>query len=208
MPDDEDPEVIEILFEGDANQRPRDFGWSNDPDSELEPHPTRVVGNDRLAALVFAVSDNVAELRAQQRAETSGGGATGSAMATVFPEKTAQVVQATQTPLDLVLALLAGGVVDESSKRLTLDDAVTPTIADGVASFAGRLRLRRPPGRRLVDLRVYPTASHNLTVLELLPKRPWMAQTDRYLAAGVPAITELTDAIEAAAAAATREEAP
>ncbi len=202
MSDEPDSEPIEILFEGDATAN-RDFGWSTGDGDE--PTPTRVVGNDRLAALVFAVSDNVAELRSQQRAE-SHAGASGGAIASVFPEKTAQVVQATQTPLDLVLALLADGVASDASRRLTLDQATDPVIAEGVATFPGRLRLKQSPLRRSVDLRIYPTASHNLTVLELLPRRRWVPQTDRYMAVGVPAITELTDAIEAAAAAVTREE--
>lgn len=199
--EDAPPDAVEILFEGDADDRPL-LEWPDGSEDEPPP-PTHVVGNDRLAALVTAVGDSVADLRDQRRSEAMTGTAAGGRGAPLFAEQEPQVVQATQTPLDLVLALLADGVADRAARRrLRLGHTTQPQLEYGMAAFAGRLRLRPRPLHRRVTLRVYPTASHNLTVLELVPDRhlPWLSRTDAFLAAGVPAITELSDAIETAAA--------
>lgn len=193
-----DPEV-EILFEGDAD-RIVDVpilgdGWGDDAETVGSgPH---VVGRDRLGDVVASVNETVAEMREQQLEAQQSGATTRT---TIFPERTAQVVQATKVPLGDVLALLAQGL---QGPGLSL----TPEVADiehGIAVVRGRLRMRVVPLPRTVELRVYPTASANLTVLELLPLRRWMPQTRRYLAAGVPAITALTNRLETAAANAKR----
>ncbi len=191
---------VQIVFEGDADAYRGEAGV-DDPDALVRP--THVVGNDHLASLVTAVGDSVAELREQRRADAMAG-LSGGVLSTVLPERVAQIIQATQVPLDLVLALMADGIAGpDHGRALRLDSTIEPVVESGVATYRGRLTMTRPPTRRPVDLRIYPTASANLTVLELLPRRRWMPQTERYLSAGVPAVSELTDAIEAAAAAAT-----
>lgn len=194
MAHSEDPPQpqIKIVFEGEAESARPDFFT---PDDHTPDPTTHVVGNDRLATLVGAVSDTVDELRAQRLADAMAG--SGRSLHSLFPERVAQVIQATKVPLDLVLALLSDGIAGTTSLRL--DDA-SPTVKDGIASFSGKLRIPGPIRSRPVDLRVYPTASANLTVLELLPRRRWIPQTERYLRAGVPAISGLTDVIEAAVA--------
>jgi hypothetical protein len=180
---------IQIVFEGDAEKARPDF-FAQDGD---KPQPTsHVVGNDRLAALVGAVSDTVDELREQRLAVAMAG--SGRSLHGFFPERVAQVIQATKAPLDLVLALLSDGIAAETALKL---DDTRPTVKEGVASFSGKLRVPGPFGSRPVDLRVYPTASANLTVLELMPQRRWIPQTARYLRTGVPTVTRLTDLIEA-----------
>ena len=191
------PEV-EVLFEGDADQIVDvpilGDAWKQESD---EPEPSHVVGNDRLGHVVSVVSDTVEAMREQRREEQMAAGGTST---TMFPERQAQVIQATQVPLADVLALLAQGL---TTPGLELDDTV-PRTDDGIAVFPGRLRMKILPLPRSVELRVYPTASSNLTVLELQPERKWMPQTRRYLSAGVPRITELTDRIERAAASGPR----
>lgn len=190
---------VQIVFEGDADASHPELGSVAD---EIDPAPTHVVGNDRLANLVTAVGDSVAELREQRRSDAMAG-VGGGVLSTVLPERIAQIIQGTLTPLDVVVALLNDGIAGAAHGRpLRIEAGTAPTVLEGVASYRGSLRLSRPPTRRPVDLRVYPTASGNLTVLELLPRRRWIPQTERYLSAGVPAITELTDAIENAARAA------
>ena len=111
-------------------------------------------------------------------------------------KRIAQVVQATPVDATLVVELIRSNAARATLLALDADD---PAVGRGDVVFPGRLRMRGRTRRR-VELRVYPTASGNLTVLELLPRRSWMPQTRRYLRAGVPAITELSDAIEEAAA--------
>ena len=191
--DDAVPPRVEIVYEGDTDGERATFAGLSDAGGEPPAdHAGHVVGTDRLGALVGAVSDTVDDIR-DQRPD----GADTSALSAVLPERVAQVIQATQVPVDVVVALLTDTAIGRTG-ALRLDPA-PPRITGGVATFHGRLRLQRPPGRRHVDLRVYPTTSANLTVLELLPRRRWMPQTERYLRAGVPAVSELTDRIEAAA---------
>jgi hypothetical protein len=199
---------VQIVFEGDADVRAPDLGRpdSGDGDVHSGPGTTHVVGNDRLATLVTTVGHSVTELR-EQRLNDAMAGLSGGVLSTVLPERVAQIIQATQTPLDLVLALLADGIADAShGLALRLERTTEPIIEAGVATYRGRLRMNRPPTRRPVELRIYPTASGNLTVVELLPRRRWMPQTKRYLTAGVPAVSELTDTLEAAAQAVNPEQ--
>ncbi len=156
------------------------------------------MGSDRLAQVVTIVSDTVDQIREQRREEQMAAGTGGSA--TLFPERQAHVIQATQVPFPDVLALLAQGL---ATPRLRLD-GTTPVADDGIAVFTGRLRMRIVPVRRRIELRVYPTQSSNLTVLELQPLRTWMPQTRRYLGTGVPTITDLTDRLERAAGSSRR----
>ena len=194
------PEV-EVLFEGDADQVV-DVPILGDAwrDDDAVGDPSHVVGSDRLGHVVSIVSDTVETIREQRREEQMAAGTTGT---TMFPERQAQVIQATKVPLGDVLALLAQGL---TTPGLDLDDTI-PTADDGIAVFPGRLRMKILPLPRVVELRVYPTASSNLTVLELQPRRKWWPQMRRYLSAGVPRITELTDRIERAAAAGQRHRA-
>lgn len=111
-----------------------------------------------------------------------------------WPDRNAQVVQATRvTPHE------AAGFLRSASSQLDdrlRVDSVTER-SQGQFEIQARLHVRRT-GWRKVMLRIYPTPSGNLSVIEMLPRRAWMPQTERYLAAGVPAITSLTDLIEAA----------
>ena len=202
MADDRAPRPeVEVLFEGDADQvvDVPILGDAWQPEDAVGD-PSHVVGSDRLGHVVSIVSDTVETIREQRREEQMAAGGTST---TMFPERQAQVIQATQVPLADVLALLAQGL---TTPGLDLDDTV-PTANDGIAVFPGKLRMKVLPLPREVELRVYPTASSNLTVLELQPRRKWMPQTRRYLSAGVPRITELTDRIERAAASGARHSA-
>ena len=202
MADDRAPRPeVEVLFEGDADQvvDVPILGDAWQPEDAVGD-PSHVVGSDRLGQVVSIVSDTVETIREQRREEQMAAGGTST---TMFPERQAQVIQATQVPLADVLALLAQGL---TTPGLDLDDTV-PTANDGIAVFPGKLRMKILPLPREVELRVYPTASSNLTVLELQPRRKWMPQTRRYLSAGVPRITELTDRIERAAASGARHSA-
>lgn len=193
-PADATPPHVEIVYEGDASgDRPSFAGLGEAGDDPPGASTGHVVGTDRLGALIGAVSDTVDDIR-DQRPEA---GTDMGALSAVLPERVAQVIQATQVPVDVVVALLTDTAIGRTG-ALRLDPT-PPRITGGVATFTGRLRLQRPPGRRHVDLRVYPTTSANLTILELLPRRRWMPQTERYLRSGVPAVSELTDRIEAAA---------
>ncbi|MEM7287090.1 MAG: hypothetical protein AAF480_12120 [Actinomycetota bacterium] len=191
------PEV-EVLFEGDADHVVDvpilGDAWHAE---ETTGDPSHVVGTDRLGHVVSVVSDTVEAIREQRREEQMAAGGTST---TMFPERQAQVIQATKVPFVDVIALLAQGL---TAPGLALDDTV-PRADEGIAIFPGRLRMKILPLPRVVELRVYPTASSNLTVLELQPRRKWMPQTRRYLSAGVPRITELTDRIERAAASGAR----
>lgn len=107
------------------------------------------------------------------------------------PKRFAQVIQATRTPLDEVLSALEArqGTWHE---RLRIDRRLPPSKGTGRQEIMFAARLRMPiVGRRAVTLRVYPTPSRNLTVIEMLPTRRWMPQTRLYLHVGVPAITQL-----------------
>ncbi|MGI9621647.1 MAG: hypothetical protein ACR2PK_02325 [Acidimicrobiales bacterium] len=210
---EEEPErKVEIVFEG-ADDGPVDVPIARPADEprpgpdtgststrnpldsgEEAPASGHVVGKDRLGNVVGAVNDTVEQLR-QQRREAQLVGSGGPSRTTLFPERTAQVIQATQVDIAIVLQLISDGIV---SGALELDAAVG-VPRDGVAVFTGRLRMPTSRLNRRIELRIYPTASTNLTVLELLPRRRWMPQTERYLKAGVPVITDLTDRIEAEA---------
>lgn len=199
--DDPEPPEIDMVFEGDVTEPvhvpiaavPGDPGA---PDTDVKaPEPEfHTVGRDPLGQVAGAMSDTVAHLRAQRlesRAAAIGTGRGSNHDHAI--ERMAQVVQATPVDIDVVLGLLTDGTVRSATNlRLTGE----PGVRNGVVLFDGYLRLRRPPTRRRIELRVYPTASGNLTVLELLPRRDWMPQTKRYLRSGVPAITDLTDRIE------------
>lgn len=160
------------------------------------PAPTfHDVGVDRLGAALGTVADSVAQAR-DRKAEAAvlAMAGPGNRFADLLPDRTAQVVQATPLPTgDVITMLEAGGSVSPTLTGLTKRAG---SASERVAVFDGLLQLSRPSTRRRVELRIYPTASGNLTVLELLPRRVWMPQTRRYLAAGVPAITELTDHLE------------
>jgi hypothetical protein len=111
-----------------------------------------------------------------------------------WPDRSAQVVQATQVGPQEVGEFLRARV-GEPHDQLRIESVVGRTPSQ----FEAKAQLHvRPSGWRGVTLTIYPTPSANLTVIEMLPRRAWMPQTTRYLAAGVPAITELTDQIEAA----------
>lgn len=189
----DEPEV-EFLFEGDADAIVDvpilGDGWADEQQDDASSH---VVGSDRLAQVVTVVSDTVDQIREQRREEQMSAGTGGGA--TLFPERQAHVIQATQISFPDVLALLAQGL---ATPRLRLD-STTPTADEGIAVFTGHLRMRVVPVPRRIELRVYPTQSSNLTVLELQPQRTWMPRTRRYLRTGIPAITDLTDRIERAA---------
>ena len=191
---------VELVFEGDADAVVDvpivGRAWLDDHPDHGEA-TSQVVGADRLAQVVTVVADTVEQVREQRRTERMAAGSGGT---TLFPERQARVIQATQVRFADVLAVLAQGV---ATPGLRLDSTV-PTAQHGIAVFTGRLRMRSGPVARRVELRVYPTQSSNLTVLELQPQRTWMPQTRRYLRAGVPAITDLTDRIERAAAAGER----
>lgn len=198
-----DPPEVELLFEGDVDEPARVPVVRRDPEAsptlrgssapEAAEPSFHTVGADPLGAIAETLSDTLEELRQQRAAtRTSDAGGTTPRHDDVV-DGVAQVVQATSIPLERVLAYLAS--VDEvAGLRLS---APHPTVLEGMAVYSGVLRLQRPPTRRRIELRVYPTSSGNLTVLELLPQRNWMPQTKRYLQAGVPAITALTDRIEA-----------
>lgn len=113
----------------------------------------------------------------------------------LLPKRKAQVVQGTQLPLDQVLNLLTSPdfFPRRSAFRLR-PESLHDT--DGEQVLTGTMRMALGPLRRQIQLRLYPTPSGNLTVLELLPKRRWMPQTRRFLRAGVPTITKLTDKLE------------
>lgn len=109
-----------------------------------------------------------------------------------WPDRSAQVVQATNVTPQEAAAFL--GSISEFKDQLR----VVSVTERGPNEFEVRAQLRmRPTGWRAVKLRIYPTPSGNLSVIEMLPQRSWMPQTERYLAAGVPAITALTDQMEA-----------
>lgn len=192
---DGEPPEIQIVFEGDSDAPPTAAA----SDIEAAPPPSfHAVGSDPLGAVAASVADTVAEIRRHREEVRATEQATNQAARhDLAMERLAQVVQATSVPLEAVLLLLRTSV--PRAEHLELTDR-EPDVRDGVAVFNARLKQRRPPMARRVELRVYPTTSGNLTVLELLPTRAWWGQTRRYLEAGVPAITDLTDRLEAAAA--------
>lgn len=193
-----DPPEVELVFEADFGPVPDDAEIVavpiTGPDGEQLPEWSgHLVGHDRLADVVEGVSATLEQMRDHRREARARN--TGAARETsLLPERVAQVVQGTQVDLGSVLALLASGL---ATPALELDES-PPDTERGMAVYEGRLRMPGPLPRRRVVLRVYPTASANLTVLELLPRHPWVRQTRTYLRAGVPAITDLTDRIEAA----------
>lgn len=161
-------------------------------DDETVARPGHIVGHDRLADVVTTFGSTLESLRASQGRAPRHNLPTGSG---TNQKRIAQVVQATPIDAGRVVELIRA---DAACVPLLVLDTGQPAVGRGDVVFPGRLRM--PGGtRRRVDLRIYPTASGNLTVLELLPRRSWMPQTRRYLRAGVPAITALSDAIEAAA---------
>ncbi|MFN3218001.1 MAG: hypothetical protein ACE367_16015 [Acidimicrobiales bacterium] len=165
-------------------------GLGPDPHSTAAGH---VVGHDRLADVVATFGSTLESIRASQGRAPRHNLPTGSG---TNQKRIAQVVQATPIDATRVVELIRSNAARIPLLALDADD---PAVGRGDVVFPGRLRM--PGGtRRRVELRVYPTTSGNLTVLELLPRRSWMPQTRRYLRAGVPAITALSDAIEEAAA--------
>jgi hypothetical protein len=155
--------------------------------------PGTVVGHDRLADVVTTFGATLDAIRASQGRAPRHNMPTGSG---TNQKRIAQVVQATPVEATRVIELIRSNAAQVPLLALAADD---PAVGRGDVVFPGRLRM--PGGtRRRVELRIYPTASGNLTVLELLPRRSWMPQTRRYLRAGVPAITALSDAIEEAEA--------
>ena len=189
MADEDDVEAahVEIVFERDLSDR---FGGSADTDSNAH-----TVGRDPFGEAIASVAESVEQHRTQ-RAQASSQYRGSSALTNLISQRVAQVVQATKVPFPDVLQLIQTEVRAAKQLRILEHTAGDPNKPD---TFDGYLRLRRPPTRRRIELRVYPSASGNLTVLELLPRRAWMPQTKRYLESGVPAITDLTDRIEAAA---------
>lgn len=111
-----------------------------------------------------------------------------------WPDRHAQVVQATKVEPGRVGQHVSDrvGLVHN---QLRIDS--TARTARGQFEADGQLYLGLARWRE-VTLRIYPTPSANLTVIEMLPRRAWMPQTARYLAAGVPAVAELIRQIEAA----------
>ena len=169
--------------------------WAIGGPTASSPHRRHTAGRDPIGDAIGSVAESVEQHRAQ-RAQAAAQYRGSSALANLISQRVAQVVQATKVEFPEVLELIQTEVRTATQLRI-LDH--TPGSADKPDIFDGYLRLRRPPTRRRIELRVYPSASGNLTVLELLPRRGWMPQTKRYLQAGVPAITDLTDRIEAAA---------
>lgn len=181
------PEIPIVLERADEF-----MGTGPDADAEFDEQ----LGDDRFGRVASAVSDAVDRQRGPDGPSRPGGGGSASGLSQLLPDRTAQVVQATLVPHADVLALLDDPAV---ARRPDAAIELWPAgVHDGDHHFDGSLRSGRFT-RRAVTLRVYPTPSANLTVLELLPKRQWMPQTKRYLRAGVPAITALTDAIERSA---------
>ncbi len=182
-----DPRRVEILHEGDADEPVRvpiaDQGAG-------PPPPGHVVGRDPLGSAIDAVA-SIADPAAPGRVPPQQ-----RPPQPFFWRRAAQVVQATRVPFETVSSLLGERVAEADGLRL----GARVGRGAGEVVFAGRLGGRRGRGGRRVRLRIYPTPSANLTILELLPERRWMPQTDRYLRRGVPAVSDLTDRIEAAAA--------
>ena len=123
-----------------------------------------------------------------------------------------QILQATRSSPNEVVAFINEGIaIGPWGRRLTIargsarirvsdgDRQVATSAAQVLRNevvFAGRLWAGYPPARS-VNVMVYPSASQNLTVIEVLPIRIWPGSTSLFLRAGVASITQLTDEIEA-----------
>ncbi len=121
----------------------------------------------------------------------------------------AQIVQATRlSPTIVVNHLNRGTSTGRLFRRLAITrGTATVRVADGdrasgtpnagrnEVAFEGHLWAVFPPVRRVV-VRVYPSASNNLTIIEVLPTRLWTGSTRWFIRAGVHAVTALTDEIE------------
>jgi len=189
----DEPEV-ELLFEGDLNARPVTPLDTEALEDNGEAAPNfHSVGADPLAKAVSSVADSLAAARtARSEAAAIGMANQSSRFSDLLPERTAQVVQATRAPARHVIQVLRARVDGEPFNDTLWLTGSTDTGRNDVGIFEGSLAMRWPSTRRRIELRVYPTSSGNLTVLELLPKRIWMPQTRRYLAAGIPAISAMT----------------
>ena len=144
----------------------------------------------------------------------------------------AQILQATKSPPTEVLAFLnQGAVAGRFLRKLKIDrGSATVQLASGqlasgqlaseqlarsdtkASSKGGRHEVLLTatlftvfPLLRKVAVRVYPSASQNLTIIDVLPLRSVPGSTKWFIAAGVAAVTELTDRIEAEASATNPE---
>ena len=113
-----------------------------------------------------------------------------------------------QTPVavrpDLALPLASSGaVLDADIGAISVD--VTTVSAESSSSGIGRVScsVRVRTGsvmRRRASLRIRPSPSNNVTIIELVPDRaPWF-RTGAFVRAGVPAVRELGDRLRAGAA--------
>ena len=186
--------VVPIVHEGDVHSSHalRERFAAPKPDDPVDDTDTIVqhetFGDDIVTQAVASVEDWIDRAR-----ETFAPPPVEGTRSTnpLLPKRFAQVIQATHTPMADVLAALDDrtGVWRD---RLRIDGRLPSPKSTGRRETMYGARLRMPIlGRRRVTLRVYPTPSTNLTVIEMLPKRRWMPQTRRYLHAGVPAVTTL-----------------
>lgn len=169
-----------------------------DPELDDVRVDEEVFGDDRLTRMVAAAEGVIDRTRSEGPSRTPAGSGQGWA-AGWLGVRTAHVVQATRVGVDVVVAMLTaalGADVAGNPGALRLEGSTTRENGD--TEFVGRLRMSRHTWRR-VRILAYSTPSENLTVLEMLPARSWVRQTRRYLRAGVPAMTALTDELEAAA---------
>lgn len=156
-----------------------------------DPQAVPATTSDRLAQGMAEAGEAIAEVR-----RTTGYGHDGlpsGGTSLWWPDRASRVVQATTVNPNEVVAFLTGRI-GQVNPRLRIT-AVEERTRNQVSANA-QLRVRGT-GWWGVELTIYPTPSANLTVIEMMPRRAWMPQTRRYLAAGVPAITGLRADLEA-----------
>lgn len=157
-----------------------------------DPETLPETGPDRVGRAMAEAGAAIAEARRTTGYEHDGLPSGGTSL--WWPDGTAQVVQATSIKPKAVAVFLASRI-GQANRYFR----ITSVVARTSSQFNANAQLRiRGTGWRDVTLKIYPTPSANLTVIEMMPRRAWMPQTKRYLAAGVPAITELKEEVEAA----------
>ena len=156
-----------------------------------DPEVVPASGSDRLAFVMAEARDAITEPRRIAGYDNDGLPAGRNSL--WWPDRTAQVVQVTNRRPAAVGELLIARIGETHGRLRILDVVVrSPT------QFSAEAQLRlRGTGWSGVTLTVFPTPSTNLTVIEMMPRRAWMPQTKRYLAAGIPAITDLRAELEA-----------
>lgn len=155
-----------------------------------DPEELPETAADRLAHAIAEARDAITEPRRIAGYENEGLSTGRNSL--WWPDRTAQVVQVTSRGPAAVGELLTARIGQTHGRLRILD-----VVMRSPRQFSAEARLRvRGTGWRSVTLTVYPTPSSNLTVIEMMPRRAWMPQTKRYLAAGVPAITAFREDLE------------